>query len=199
MTRIGIFGSAFNPPQIGHLILVAEARWQLGLDRIVVVPTGDPYHKESGRSPDSEERLRLAREAFADQDRVEVSDLEVMRAGPSYTYDTLEAITRDEPDSDLYLLLGADAAAGIGGWHRLDRILELARLAVAPRGRVELHVIERAVADAGGVSRLRFFTMPEVGISSSMVRGRIESGEPYEHLVPPAVAGSIRENELYAG
>lgn len=199
MTRIGVFGSAFNPPQVGHQILVAEARWHLDLDRIIVVPTGDPYHKDSGRSPTAEQRLSLARDAFSGQNGVEVSDLEVLRAGPSYTCDTLEAINDQEPDSELYLLLGADAAAGIGAWHRLDRILELARLAVAPRGLVELQSVERAVADAGGVSRLEFFAMPEVGISSTLVRGRIENGEPYEHLVPSAVAGTIRENELYAG
>lgn len=199
MTRFGVFGSAFNPPQIGHLILVAEARWRLGLDRIIVVPTGDPYHKDSDRSPAPEARLQLARDAFSGQDGVDVSDIEVMRPGPSYTCETLEAISQQDPDSELYLLLGADSAAGIGAWHRLDRILELARLAVAPRGRVELQRIERAVADAGGTSRLEFFAMPEVGISSTLVRSRIESGEPYEHLVPAAVAGTIRENELYAG
>lgn len=197
MTRIGVFGSAFNPPHIGHMVLLEEARWRLGLDRVIVVPTGNPYHKNTDSLPDPDERLALVRAAVGDLENVEVSDVELNREGPSYTCDTLEAIRQDHPDAELLLLLGADAAMRIASWHRLDRVLELARIAVVPRGHIELGQIERAVVEAGGADLLEFFSMPQVEVSSSMVRTRLNAGQPFSHLVPDAVARMIEDQEIY--
>ena len=132
--RLGVFGSAFNPPQNAHLTVVDAAVAQLGLDRLIAVPTGHPYHKEPEADPGPEVRLRMAQAAFRDRAEVSVSPSEVEREGPSYTYVTLEQIEADNPDSEIHLLMGADTARDFGGWKRPERILELARIAVAQAG-----------------------------------------------------------------
>lgn len=198
MDRVGVFGSTFNPPHIGHLILVAEARWRLRLDRVIAVPTGDPYHKETALLPAPETRLALAKAAFKGQPDVTVSSIEVERPGPTFTVDTLEAIVSEHPESSIRLLLGSDSALKIGEWHRPERIFELARIAVAPRDLLERDRVERAVAAAGGLGLVDFFAMPQVAVSSTLVRERIRAGEPYRHLVPTAVASIIENERLYA-
>lgn len=197
--RLGIFGSAFNPPHTGHLILVAEALWRLDLDGVRVVPTGEPYHKESAWDPGREERLHLAAEAFSGEPSCEVSDIETGRSGPSYTVDTLREIAASEPDTDLFLLLGADAALGLPGWRSPEEIFELAQVAVAPRPGVEQAEVEEAIARAGGVGRTIFFPIPRTDITATLIRERIGAGEPFGHLVPQRVAERIRERGLYVG
>jgi len=195
--RIGVFGSAFNPPQVAHLTVVEEARRQLGLDLVVIVPTGDAYHKQPGSDPGPEVRFRLAEAAFSGLDGVEVSAIEVERAGPSYTYATLEQIAEYNPDSEIHLLMGADTARGFGGWQRPERILELARVLVVPRPGVEEEEVVEVFNRLGGSDRVEFLRLPAAGVSSSDVRERIASGAPYKDLVPPAVAEIINNEGVY--
>ena len=195
--RIGVFGSAFNPPQVAHLNVVEAARRQLGIDLFVIVPTGDAYHKEPESDPGPEVRFRLAEAAFAGVDGVTVSRQEVDRPGPSYTYATLEQIAEQNPDSEIHLLMGADTASGFGGWQRPERILELARVAVVPRPGVGEEEVVAAFEGLGGSDRLEFLSMPAAGVSSSEVRERIASGSPFEDLVPQAVAEIINNEGVY--
>jgi nicotinate-nucleotide adenylyltransferase len=197
--RLGIFGSAFNPPHTGHLILVAEALWRLELDGVRVVPTGEPYHKDSDYDPGREERLQLAREAFSGEPACEVSDLETNRPGPSYTVDTLRQVATEEPEADLVLLLGADAALGLPDWKDPTEVFELAQVAVAPRPGVDRDEVEEAVTGAGGGRRTTFFPMPRTDITATLIRERIGAGEPFGHLVPQRVAERIMERGLYVG
>lgn len=197
MTRLGVFGSSFNPPTLGHLILLAEARWRLELERIIVVPTGKAPHKDTSGSPSAAVRLALAEAAFGDDAGLEISSIEVDREGPSYTCDTLEEIQQTEPDSQIHLLMGADAALGMGAWHRPQRVLELAQVAVAPRSEVARDAITGVFEGLGDGSRVRFFEMPEIDVSSTMVRKRIAAGEPWKHLTPQAVAEMIDNESLY--
>lgn len=165
---------------------------------MIVVPTGDPYHKERRAEPDASVRLKLAGEAFRDQPSVSVSPVEVERPGPSRTSDTLEAIRSRFPDSPIRFLMGADAALGFGSWHRPERVLELARIGVAPRSEVERSRLEEVFTGLDGGDRLDFFDMPRMDVSSSLVRQRIAAGEPFRHLVPAAVARMIDNEVLYA-
>ncbi len=195
--RIGVFGSAFNPPQVAHLELVEQARLQLGLDRVVIVPTGDPYHKQSGSDPGPGMRLRLAEAAFGGLGDTDVSGIEVDREGPSYTHVTLEQIAADNPDSEIHLLMGADTASGFGGWKRPERILELARVAVAGRPEVDRGEVEAVFDRLGASDRLAFIEMPESEVSSSLVRERIAAGLPLDDLVPAAVNQMINNEGVY--
>lgn len=194
---IGVFGSAFNPPHLAHQIFLAEAAWQLGLDQVKVVPTGDPYHKEIESDPGAEVRFRLAEAAFGGQAGVEVSAIEVRREGPSYTCDTLEEIADPLGKYETHLLMGADAARGFAGWRSPDRILELARIGIALRpglGREEVEPVFEALGAAG---RVDYIDMPQIGISSSLIRRRIGNKEPFRHLVPTKVAQMIENEDTY--
>lgn len=197
MTRLGVFGSSFGPPTLGHRILLEEARYRLDLDRVVVVPTGQAWHKGGSGGPSGQVRLRLARAAFADLDWAEVSEIEVLREGPSYTCETLESIHSSNPDSQIFLLLGADAASGLGEWHLPERVLELATVAVAPRPGTATVEVETAFEGLGRPDRLELFEMPAVDISSTLVRRRIGSGGPWKHLVPHGAAEMIDNEDLY--
>ena len=113
---IGVLGSAFNPPHLGHLALAQEALWQLGLAEVVLVPTGEAPHKRIHDDPGRELRLAMTRLAAADDSRFTVSTLEVERDGPSYTYETLEMLAREKGEPDLVFVMGADAAVGFESW-----------------------------------------------------------------------------------
>jgi nicotinate-nucleotide adenylyltransferase len=192
---LGILGSAFNPPHLGHLVLAQEARWQLGLERVLLMPTGVAPHKTIADDPGAEVRVEMARLAAAAADGVEVSDLELRREGPSYTYATLEALSEAE-GGELVWLMGADAALALESWRRPERVVELARLAIAPRADVMRADLD-AVLERLGVVDAATVEMPTVGVSSSAIRERVRAGRPIRHLVPDAVAGLIEERGLY--
>jgi len=194
---IGVFGSAFNPPHLAHQIFLAEAAWQLGLDSVTVVPTGDPYHKAIDSDPGAEVRFRLAEAAFAGLPGVEVSAIEVRREGPSYTCDTLEEIADPLGKYETHLLMGADAAKGFAGWRSPERILELAKIGIALRPGVGREEVEPVFEALGATSRIDFIEMPEIGISSSLIRQRIAAKEPFRHLVPTKVAQMIENEDTY--
>lgn len=195
--RIGVFGSAFNPPQNAHIAVVEAAIRQFGLDRVIVVPTGRAYHKDSESDPGPGTRLAMARAAFGGMKGVAVSPVEVERKGPSYTYVTLEEIASENSDSEIHLLMGADMARGFGGWKQPERILELARIGVAPRSDVSRDEVVATFEPLGAVDRVSFIDMPTVDLSSSLVRGRIGAGKTVSDVVPAAVAEMIDNEGVY--
>jgi nicotinate-nucleotide adenylyltransferase len=128
-----------------------------------------------------------------------VSDLEAHREGPSYTVDTLEELHTQTPDSELFLIVGADVAAGFAGWRDPDRVLSLATVAVAERPGTSRAVVEDVLGRLSGGARSRFFDMPEIGVSSTMLRQRVRSGESTRYLMPGPVRNYIDQYELYGG
>jgi nicotinate-nucleotide adenylyltransferase len=183
MTRIGVFGGQFDPPHNGHLAVVRAARDQLGLDRVLIVPSARPPHRPPPATP-PETRYRLAQAAFAGEPGVEVSRMELDRDGPGYTVETLEELAA--PGRELYLILGADQLAAIESWHRPERVRELARIAVAGRP---------GSPPADGAARL---LMEPVDVSSSRVRRMVGAGADVSPMVPAAVADAIARESLYA-
>lgn len=180
-------GGSFDPPHRGHVALAGSAALQLGLDRVLLVPVGIPPHKPRGPVIPAEQRLMLVEAAVAGDPVLEASRIEIDREGPSFTADTLEEVAAAYPGADLWFILGADQLAGFGCWSRPARIVELARLAVArrPGAADPLTVDAGTVPDSGYVDMI---DMPEVLISSTMVRERIGRGEGIRDLVPDAVA-----------
>jgi nicotinate-nucleotide adenylyltransferase len=187
-SRVGVLGSLCNPVHLGHLLLCQEATWQLGLSRVVVVPTGMPPHRPAPREP-SAVRLRLAQAAALGNPALSVSRVEIDRPGPSYMSDTLRELAERYPGSGLVLLLGADQYAALDTWHEPERIPQLARIAVARRPGVSPDVLAEA-----DVERIE---MPQVDISSSMIRERVALGRPIRHLVPEPVRELIEAEGLY--
>ena len=194
---IGVLGSAFNPPHLGHLALAQEVLWQLGLDEVILVPTGEAPHKRIAEEPGREARMEMTRLAAAEDQRFSVSALEVEREGPSYTYETLEALAKDRADTQLVFVMGADAAVGLESWRNPERVVELASLAVARRAGVSEADVAAVMRSLGCEERTTMLEMPQFGVSSSAVRERAKQGRPLRYLVPDSVASFIEEKEIY--
>jgi nicotinate-nucleotide adenylyltransferase len=195
---IGVLGSAFNPPHLGHLALAQEALWQLDLSEVVLMPTGDAPHKRIVDDPGREQRLAMTRLASADDARFSVSTLEVDRDGPSYTYETLELLADERADTELVFVMGADAAVGLESWRRPERVVELARIAVARRSGVSDAEVGAVMRSLGADRQATMLEMPQFGVSSSAVRERAAGRRPLRYLVPESVARFIEEKGVYS-
>jgi nicotinate-nucleotide adenylyltransferase len=182
---------------VGHLLLAQEARWQLGLERVLLMVTNRAPHKEIEDDPGAEVRLEMARRAAEGEDGVEASELEIARDEVSYSYRTLELLSERDPGGELFLLLGADMAAGLAGWREPERVLELARLGVVPRPGVGLGAVNSALERLGAAGRAEIIDMPLCGASSTTVRQRAREGKPLRYLVPDPVIELIGERGLY--
>jgi len=197
--RLGILGGTFNPPHLAHLICAQEAHRALHLHRVVLVPAGIPPHKSVEHEPGPEHRLALCRLAVSGDERFDVSDLELARDGPSFTVDTLSVLKRQAPSDELVLILGGDIAAGLPEWREPERVLELATVAIAKRRGTSQGAVERALAQLRGGERACFFSMPRIGISSTMLRRRVRAGQSIRYFVDDQVEDYIRRHDLYGG
>lgn len=198
MARIGLLGGTFNPPHLGHLVCAMEARDQLGLDAVWLVPAAVPPHKAAPDDPGVEVRVQLCRLAAAEEPGLEVSRIDADRPGPSYTVDTLRALHDESPDDELTFIVGGDMAYSLGEWRAPEALLELARFAVAEREEVRRQdILDRLAGLRGVPERIDFFEMPRLDISSSLLRRRVAAGRPIRHLVPDAVAERIASLGLY--
>jgi nicotinate-nucleotide adenylyltransferase len=182
---------------VGHLLLAQEARWQLGLDEVLLMVTGQAPHKKIEDDPGAGVRLEMARLAADGEDGVEASDLEVGRDEVSYSYRTLELLAEENGGRELWFLLGADMAAGLSRWKEPERVVELARLGVVPRPGVGIEEVNAAVEGLGASGRAEIIDMPLCGASSTTVRQRAREGKPLRHLVPDGVVGLIESRGLY--
>jgi nicotinate-nucleotide adenylyltransferase len=166
---------------------------------VLVIPAGEAPHKEIEQDPGREVRYELCRLAFGGDERFELSRRELDRPGPSYTVDTLRAL-RGEGESklsELFFILGGDEARSLADWREPEQVLALATLAVAERDEDRREQISTAIAGLSGSERVRFFSMPPIGVSSSIVRERVAAGRPIRYLVPAAVADYIQNAALY--
>jgi nicotinate-nucleotide adenylyltransferase len=196
--RLGILGGTFNPPHLGHLVCAQEAHSQLGLDRVLFVPARIPPHKSVEHEPGPEHRLEMCRLAVAGDERFAVSDMELQREGPSFTVDTLKVLSTQVPQDELVLILGGDIAAGLTEWHEPEQVLGLATVAIAERRGTPRDAVDRTLAQLAGGDRARFFAMPRIEVSSTMLRRRVSPGQPIRYFVPDQVEEYIRRHGLYS-
>ena len=193
-----MLGGTFNPPHVAHLLCAQEAHDQLDLDRVLLMPVATPPHKEAPGDPGPAARIALCRLAVGDDERFEVSDLEVDREGPSYTADTLRALHETSPGAELTFIVGGDMATSFPTWHEPAEVVRLARLAVAEReGTPQADILERLATIPGAVDRVDFFDLPRMDVSSSLVRRRVAAGRPIKYLVADPVAAYIEQHGLY--
>jgi nicotinate-nucleotide adenylyltransferase len=197
MAELGVLGGTFNPPHIGHLVMLEDAIDQLGLERVVLIPVSRPPHKEVPDDPGAGVRLALCRLAVAADERLEVSALEVERGGASFTVDTLRALHDREPEHRLTFIVGGDMALSFPSWREPQAILEMARLAVAEREGLRREDIARRLEPLHEGDRVVFFDMPRIDLSSSEIRRRVAAGRAIRRLVPGAVADEIEKRHLY--
>ena len=199
---LGIFGGTFDPIHLAHLAVAQEAAEALGLERVVFIPAGQPPHKPGWQITPAEDRLAMIELAIAGNERFAVDRLELERAGPSYTVDTLAAVREARiaagAGPDLTLIVSADSFLGLMTWREPRRILELARIAIAPRdgypeaGPAFLREHLPDLAD-----RATFLDGPRLRLSASELRERAAAGRSLRYLVPDAVAAYIGDHGLY--
>lgn len=187
--RLGILGGTFDPIHVGHVAAAGAVHEALDLDRILFVVAGEPWQKQGMVVASAVDRLAMARAAVAGIDAYDVSEMEIERRGPTFSIDTVEALTR--PGRELYLILGADAADRLPTWHRVEDIAKLVTLVLIDREGI-------VAATPGSHWRVERVRVPRVDVSSSDVRRLIGMGQSVDGLVPPAVAQTIAERCLYA-
>ena len=188
--RIGVLGGTFDPVHNAHLAIAHAALREARLDRVLLVVAARPPHKEKGSHASAADRFAMAQAAAADEPGVEASRLELDRAGPSYTADTLRELAQAHPGARLFLIVGQDSLTDLPGWRESEAILDMARILAAPRAGEP----DPPPAVAGKFDMLSLAATP---ISSTEVRGRIARGEDVGDLVPPRVAALIHERGIY--
>lgn len=178
---IGIFGGSFNPIHLGHIALAKEMRRQLHLDEVwlMVTPLNPFKAKATNLLPDSQ-RLALAREALRNEPHIHARDDEFRMLKPSYTWQTLQTLTKEHPDKQFTLIIGADNWLAFDRWARPDYILSHFDIAVYARPDCPI--------DAASLPpRVHLYNMGLFDISSTLIRSRIREGLPVAGLVPPAI------------
>ncbi len=185
--RTGILGGTFDPIHIAHLHTAECALHQLGLDRLLLIPAGDPWQKSGRDVTRGEHRLEMCRLATSDSKGIEIDVREMERDGPTYTVETLATFPADE---ELYLILGSDSLAGIETWHRWTEVVDRVTLVEAPR----MGTARGSGAAHGAVD----LDMGLLEVSSTDIRGRVAEGRPYRYLVTEPVYEYIEATNLYA-
>jgi nicotinate-nucleotide adenylyltransferase len=198
VTRLGVLGGTFDPFHVGHLAAASVAIDCALLDRVIFVPASQPPHRPAAVAS-AQDRVEMCRLATSDDTRFAVSDLEVKRAGPSYTSETLMALRRQEPDAELFLILGWDAASLFHTWHRPEQVRENASIVIVGRpgsAAPQPADLKSAGLDGEGVLLCLGHTP---AVSASEIRRSVAVGESIAGMVPEAVERYIKNHHLYAG
>jgi nicotinate-nucleotide adenylyltransferase len=196
--RIGIFGGTFDPIHIGHLILAEEAWFQLKLDRVYLVPAGDPPHKREQRLAPVEHRIRMAQLATRDSDYIRVSRVDADRPGPHFTADMVRMVRqRVDAQVELYFLMGMDSLRDLPNWHEARWLVDNCHLVALSRHDVVIDWPYLNQALPGIQERVIILDMPELEIASNTIRQRFRMGQPVRYQVPRLVEEYMREHNLY--
>lgn len=189
--RLGIFGGTFDPIHRGHVELANAVRVSLDLDRMLVVVANHPWQKQDRPVTPAEDRFAMVAAALADQPGLEASRLELDRGGPSYTVDTVRQLRAEDPDAELFVVVGADVVNTLDTWHHPEKLREMVTLAVVDRPGA-------AHPDPpSGWRSVRVAVRP-VAVSSTDLRFALEAGETVTGLIPDAVIRCISDRGLYA-
>ena len=200
--RIGILGGTFDPIHLGHLIIAEQARDQYQLDRVLLIPSGHSYFKDnrSKKVQPAQVRLEMTKIAAGSYKPFEVSDIEVNRPGNTYSFETLEELKTQNPESELFFIVGADTICSMRTWREPQRIFDVCTVLAAMREdqvdpedfKKETEALER---DFG--ARIYPVSIPNIGISSTQIRERAAFGKSVHYLVPDALESYIIETGIY--
>jgi nicotinate-nucleotide adenylyltransferase len=195
-SRIGVYGGAFDPPHLAHYELAQAAIEQYALDTLLIVPTGHAWHKSRALTA-APHRVAMAKLAFADLPPARVDARETLRRGATYTIDTLHELQAENPQAELFLLMGQDQLAFFPQWHRHEEILQFATLLVAFRADSMLDTGQKDQVNQGKMPHLTIY-MSASPISATQIRLLNAQHQAIDHLVKPSVARYIAEHRLYS-
>jgi nicotinate-nucleotide adenylyltransferase len=196
--KIGILGGTFDPVHVGHLVAAVNVRFELLLDRVLLVVANQPWQKVGTRPvTPAGDRLALVEAAVAGHEGLEASAVEIERGGVSYTADTVGELSAKHREAELYLIIGADVAPMLGTWVRLDEVRRAVTLVIVNRPGTRVPTTGSGGPLAGW--RTAAVEIPALEISSTDLRDRAESGRPLDFLVPPGAIRLMEERRLYRG
>jgi len=196
--RIGLFGGTFDPPHLGHMILAAEARYQLKLDRLLFVLTPDPPHKRDREITSLGHRLTLVEAALAENPAFELSRVEIDRPGPHYAVDTVRILQKEFPTDDLIYLMGGDSMSDLTKWHDPQAFVEACHeIGVMHRPEFGFDLDELNEHLPGVREKSRIINAPLLEIASREIRARIAEGRPYRYYLLPQVTQIIKARGLF--
>lgn len=185
----GILGGTFDPPHYGHIALAEAAIRELELNRVIFIPANIPPHKNTKMISSKDHRFNMLKLSLEGREEFVISDIEYRREGPSYTIDTIRGLKEQSPDVDFCFLLGVDNVLEMEEWYRPEEIFEAVTVAAVNR--------PGFVPEGRFVSKVRYFDMDPVDISSTMIREKVRGGENITGLLHPSVERYIIEKNLY--
>jgi nicotinate-nucleotide adenylyltransferase len=197
--RIGIMGGTYNPIHLGHIHAALKSKKHLKLDKLFIIPAATPPHKEFLRDIPDKDRLESVRLAFKRRKNVEVSDLELMREGKSYSIDTVLHFRKAFPHSEIFLIIGTDMFLTFEQWHRFTELFENVTLTVIPRSKNELGKLKAHAKHLHQLysAKIRILNLKPFDISSTYLRQSLKDREDVSEYLEPAVYSYILERGLY--
>lgn len=199
MMRAGIFGGTFDPMHYGHLVAAEEARVLLKLDKVLIVPAGQPPHKADRPVTAAVHRVAMVQLAIASNPHFELNRMDLDRPGPHYSVDMVTRLRRELGPGEVYLIVGMDSLMDLPSWHESERLMGLCYIVGVnrPGYTYDLAPLEKSVP--GISAHIQVLEAPQLEISSHDLQERVRSGLPIKYQVPEAVEAYIREHKLYAG
>ena len=197
--NIGVLGGTFDPIHVGHLLVAEEARARLNLTETLFVPAGQPWLKTNNAISPAEHRVEMVRLAIADKPYFKLSTMEIERAGPTYTVDTIAELQAQLGAGDeLFFILGWDNLIQLPQWREPSRLIKMCRLLVVPRvGYPDPDLDSLEAAIPGLSQRVILLDQPQRDINASEIRQRVAQGLSIDHLVPEPVDRYIKQHRLY--
>lgn len=197
MQKVGLFGGTFDPPHIGHIEILKEAKKRLALDKLILIPAGDPPHKTNKTVTEKKHRLRMTELAFSSLLDCCISEYEMNKQAPSYSVDLLKHFRRILPDCELYFIIGADSFAALPSWWHYRELLTLCRMIVISRPDTEKTKLLQQFHGDETPPRVFFLNRLQLDISSTQIRARLSEHKDVSAWLPENVLQYIREHHLY--
>lgn len=197
--KIGILGGTFDPIHVGHLILAETARDRFNLDKVLIMPAGNPYFKDLDKVSKDDYRADMVKLAIENNPDFDFSDIELVREGDTYTVDTLTELKNLYPDDEFFFIVGSDTLYQIENWKEPAKVFELATILVASRSAVgedaqyKIHELQDSFPGA----KIERLNMLNIDISSTNIRAKVKAGASIKYLVPCKVLDYIEKNNLY--
>ncbi|WP_208558868.1 nicotinate-nucleotide adenylyltransferase [Marinilactibacillus kalidii] len=185
--KIGILGGTFNPPHLGHLIIADQVKNQLGLEKILFLPSAEPPHAQGKETIAAEHRVEMVKRAIAGRADFEIELSEIERGGKSYTYDTIRRLTEENEEVDYYFIIGADMVENLPSWYKVDELVQLVQFVAVNRPSYSMNTEYPVI----------FIDVPNVEISSSLIRQKMIDSCSVNYLIPESVLRYIETERLY--
>lgn len=197
--RVGIMGGTFNPIHIGHLIIAEAAYEAYNLDEVLFVPSGVSYMKDQSEILDAKKRVHMTGLAIEDNPHFALSTIEIDRDGNSYSYETLETLRKQNPDTEYFFLVGSDTLFALETWKHPEILLPSCTILVAVRNGVPMEKMQehaKYLEEKFGGS-IKLLTTPNIEISATDIRNRLSENRDVKYFVPDSVLEFIHKYDLY--